>query len=64
MSIHPEGKSYSDIGRVVVLKDPPAWMPSDRAYTEQGKEWGVGTYSVSAVVQHAISPLFEGDKQR
>ena len=25
MSIHPEGKSCSDLCRVLVLKNPPAW---------------------------------------
>ena len=28
MSIHPEGKSYSDLGRVLVLKTPPASAPA------------------------------------
>jgi hypothetical protein len=39
-------------------------MPSDRAYTEQGVPWAPGQFSVSAAVQHAINPLFEGDKLR
>ena len=26
MGLHPEGKSCSDLGRVLVLNDPPAWQ--------------------------------------
>jgi hypothetical protein len=44
--------------------DDVAAISTRPSYVEQGKEWGPGTYSVTAVVQHAISPLFEGDKQR
>ena len=39
-------------------------MPSDRAYTEQGKQWAPGQFSVSATAEHAVDPLFKGDKQR
>jgi hypothetical protein len=27
MSTHPEGQSRSNIGRVLVLDDPPTWLP-------------------------------------
>jgi hypothetical protein len=27
MSIHPDGESCSDLGRVLVLNDPPAGVP-------------------------------------
>jgi hypothetical protein len=39
MSIHPEGKSDSDLGRVLVLNDPLAWMQAIALKTKQlGKE--------------------------
>ena len=37
MSIHPEGKSCSDIGRVLVLNDPPGRVLARDKFMASGR---------------------------
>ena len=45
MSVHHEGKSYSDIGRVLDLNDPPVWrgpmVMGALGKLVNGTAWGV-----------------------
>ena len=41
-----------------------AWSSNDKPYTDGDAPWAFGEYSVSAAVQMAFAPAFEGDKSR
>ena len=41
-----------------------AWSPNDAPYTDGDASWAFGKYSVSAAVQMAFAPAFEGESSR
>jgi len=45
-SIYPEGKSYSDIGRVIVLNDPAAWSPDGMRLATASRDRTARVYDI------------------
>jgi len=52
MSIHTQGKSHSDLGAVLVLNDPPAWLSPGSPSTDARREARLDTQDQGLTLVH------------